>query len=301
MSNIVIIIGPTAIGKSSIAVELAKKIDGEIISADSMQIYKGMDIGTGKIVNNEMQGIKHHLIDVLYPVDSFSVEQYVKLAKEKLLEIQFKKKTPIIVGGTGLYINALINGHNFADTKPNEFFREKCNNLINQYGNEFLYDSLKEVDPLSAEKISVNDTKRIIRALEIFELTGKPKSTIVNYANPNFKYNLFILTSEREIIYNNINNRVDKMFANGLIKEVESLIQFKDLQSMKAIGYKEVVKYLLNELSLDETISLVKQNSRRYAKRQLTYFRWFNAEKKWLTDDYLKNILKFLYSNGALN
>lgn len=297
--KILILTGPTAVGKSDIAIKLAQKYDGQIISADSMQIYKNMNIGTGKISAEQMQNIPHYLIDILQPYESYSVSVFVKDCKEIIKEIVKKKKLPIIVGGTGLYINALINGHNFANVEENPQIREKCNNILKEKGNQYLYNILKEVDEVAASKISENDSKRIIRALEIFYTSGICKSESVTLSKEcPYDYKLIILDKNRQDLYNSINQRVEKMFQNGLVNEVENLIQYKDMQSMQAIGYKEVVSYILENGNLKDTIEKVKQNSRHYAKRQMTYFRWIPASKTWINcqnfDEICLNSINFI-------
>ena len=209
--KIVIIGGPTASGKSSFAVQCALRFNGEVISADSMQIYRYMDIGTGKITESEKNGIAHHMIDIVQPNENYSVGLYLKTAKEKLEEILSRGKLPVIAGGTGLYINAIINGLNFSDAERSEEVRNKWKNLASQYGNLYVYEKLKEIDKLSAEKISVNDIKRIIRALEIYEVTGKTKSESACQNECEYDYKFFIIDCDRTELYKKINDRVDKM------------------------------------------------------------------------------------------
>lgn len=293
MSEIIFIAGPTAVGKSAVAVALAQELDAEIISADAMQIYRGMDIGTGKITRHEMQGVVHHMIDIVNPDESFSVGQYAEIAGRTVKEIEQRNRRVIVAGGTGLYMNALINGMNFAAAPSDEALREHYRKYALANGNKALHELLHQVDPVSAERIAINDVKRVIRALEIFELTGKPKSKVAAQS-PQIEYRLFVLNKPRETLYDNINRRVQQMFANGLIDEVLSLMQYRACKSMQAIGYKEVVDGLQGEWNHEEIIEKVKQNSRRYAKRQLTYFRHIDAQTTWFEDNYLKNILKSL-------
>lgn len=278
--KIIIITGPTAVGKSDLAVKLAKLLKTEIISADAMQIYKGMDIGTGKITKEETQGIVHHMIDIVSPDAEYSVSDYVEQVKVMISKLNFENKIPIIVGGTGFYLNSLINGYNFSTSAKNDEVREKWNKLYETNGAEFIYNSLKEVDPVSAEKINCNDIKRLIRALEIYETTGKPKSEVATSEENIYDCLMIVLTREREELYNKINCRVDKMFELGLVDEVNSLIEYQNCQSMQAIGYKEVVKYLKGYASLDDVVEEVKKNSRNYAKRQMTFFRWIKTPNK---------------------
>ena len=286
-----ILVGPTAIGKTSVSIELAKRLNGEIISADSMQIYEGMDIGTAKITESEKEGIMHYLIDEVKPDEEFSVSDFQKKANQYIDEISEKGKLPMVVGGTGLYINSLIYELDFTTSVSNWELRDRYTNEAEQYGNEYIHDKLREVDPVSADRVHLNDTKRIIRALEVFEETGSPMSeSYKNFRALNDKFNLVMigLTMDREKLYERINKRIDIMLESGLIDEVKGLIgngYDQHLTSMKGIGYKEVIKYLKDEFTLDETIEVLKRESRRYAKRQLTWFRresqihWIDVEQ----------------------
>lgn len=295
--NLCILVGPTSIGKSSIAVKLAKQLNGEIISADSMQIYKYMDIGTAKVTPEEIKGIPHHMIDIIDPDEDFTVSNYKHMAKEHIREINLQGKLPIVVGGTGLYINSLIYDLNFAEIPPNEVLRSEYEDQVERYGNEYLHNKLTIIDKDSAEKISVNDKKRIIRALEIFHTTGKTMSEHnKNFRTMNNDYNLtyIALNMDRTKLYERINHRVDIMMENGLIEEVESILKMgynKDLTSLKAIGYKEIISYLENEITLEESVELIKKGSRNYAKRQLTWFRR-DERIKWIDMDIYDNILE---------
>ncbi|QQY80665.1 tRNA dimethylallyltransferase [Keratinibaculum paraultunense] len=293
--NLVVLLGPTAVGKTSISIELAKKINGEIISADSMQIYKYMDIGTAKITKDEMDDIPHYMIDIIYPDEEFTVADFKKRASEYIRQINDRNNIPMIVGGTGLYINSIVYELKFARVKPNEKFRNKWNNIADKYGNQYIYEELKNVDPLSAKRINVNDRKRIIRALEILHETGKPMS----YYNKNFRketeeYNLVMIgfTMDRAKLYSRINKRVDNMLEQGLIEEVKMLMDMgytKDLVSMQGIGYKEVIDYLEGNTELNQMIEILKRNTRRFAKRQLTWFRRDNRIK-WIDVDQFDSI-----------
>ncbi len=293
--NLVVLLGPTAVGKTSISIELAKKINGEIISADSMQIYKYMDIGTAKITKDEMDDIPHYMIDIIYPDEEFTVADFKKRASEYIRQINDRNNIPMIVGGTGLYINSIVYELKFARVKPNEKFRNKWNNIADKYGNQYIYEELKNVDPLSAKRINVNDRKRIIRALEILHETGKPMS----YYNKNFRketeeYNLVMIgfTMDRAKLYSRINKRVDNMLEQGLIEEVKMLMDMgytKDLVSMQGIGYKEVIDYLEGNIELNQMIEILKRNTRRFAKRQLTWFRRDNRIK-WIDVDQFDSI-----------
>ena len=285
--NLLIILGPTAVGKSNIAVNIAKKIKGEIISADSMQIYKYMDIGTAKMKSDEMDNIPHYMLDMVYPDEEFTVADFKNNAIKHIEDINDKGNIPIVVGGTGLYINSLVYELSFTKVEPNNTLREKYDNLAKNYGNQYIHDILFKVDPKSAENINPNDRKRIIRAIEIFYETGKPMS----YYNKNFRketdqYNLAMigLTMDRAELYSRINERVDLMIDEGLIHEVKMLMNMgysKELVSMQGIGYKEFFPYLENKTGLDETTEILKRNSRKYAKRQLTWFRRDNRIK-WI-------------------
>lgn len=303
--KLLVLVGPTAVGKTTISIDLAKKINGEIISADSMQIYKYMDIGTAKVTLEEMENIPHYLIDIIYPDEEFTVAQYRDKAQEHIDKINNRGKIPIIAGGTGLYINSLVYELKFTNVKPNDELRKKYNNIADLHGNEYIFDELYNIDPISAEKINLNDRKRIIRALEIFHETGKPMS----YYNKNFrkkteKYSLVMigLTMDRSKLYSRINKRVDLMIQNGLIDEVQKLLDIgytKELASMQGIGYKEIIPYIEGKAGLDETIQILKRNTRRYAKRQLTWFRrdsrikWIDVNQFNSIDDITKCILEY--------
>lgn len=284
--KIIIIGGPTAVGKSALAVNLAEKFNGEIVSADSMQIYRRLNIGTGKITEAEARGIPHRMIDILDPDERYSVGQYLIDASREINDILDKNKVPIVVGGTALYLNALINGMNFSDADRSDKVRDKWKKKASENGNQFIYDHLIEIDPESAAKISVNDTKRIIRAIEIFEVTGKPKSQSATTAICPYDYAFFIMTRERTELYAAIETRVDKMFEDGLINEVKSLETYKNYQSMQAIGYKQLCEYFDSKFdSIESVKNEIKKLSRNYAKRQMTFFRGMNANKNFI--DYL--------------
>lgn len=284
--KIIIIGGPTAVGKSALAVNLAEKFNGEIVSADSMQIYRRLNIGTGKITEAEACGIPHRMIDILDPDERYSVGQYLIDASREINDILDKNKLPIVVGGTALYLNALINGMNFSDADRSDKVRDKWKKIASESGNQFVYDHLIEIDPESAAKISVNDTKRIIRAIEIFEVTGKPKSQSATTAICPYDYAFFIMTRERTELYAAIETRVDKMFEDGLINEVKSLETYKNCQSMQAIGYKQLCEYFDSKFdSIESVKNEIKKLSRNYAKRQMTFFRGMNANKNFI--DYL--------------
>lgn len=278
--KVIVIGGPTASGKTSAAIELAKKINGEIISADSMQIYKEMNIGTAKPTINEMDGIKHYLIDFVSPDENFNVTKYVDLAKESIEEILNKGKIPIIVGGTGLYISTLINGIEFSKVSEDPNYRQEMLEFAEENGAEALHEKLKEIDEEAAKTIDANNIRRVIRALEIYKVTGKTKTQVdlESKKEVEYDYMLYIIDTPREELYDRINRRVDNMVSDGLIIEVENLIKKYDVSktAMQGLGYKEVVMFLNGQISYDEMIEKIKLETRHYAKRQLT---WFRREK----------------------
>jgi tRNA dimethylallyltransferase len=275
--KLLVIIGPTAVGKTKLSIELAKRYNGEIISGDSMQIYRGMDIGTAKITIEEMEGIPHHLIDIKEPDESFSVAEFQQLVRAKISEITSKGKLPIIVGGTGLYIQAVIYDYQFSEAPADEEFRLQLETKAQEIGNEALHLELTKIDPESASQIHPNNVRRVIRALEIYHCTGKIMSEYQMNQQPDLLYEtaLIGLTMDREKLYERINTRVEMMIAEGLLEEVSGLHKqgIRDCQSIQAIGYKEIYDYLDGKVSYDDAIESLKQNSRRYAKRQLTWFR----------------------------
>lgn len=287
---IVVIVGPTAIGKTDVAIDLAKILDGEIISADSMQIYKYMDIGTAKPTIEERQGIPHHMIDVVAPDEEFSVAQFQQQAKKLIQDIRQRGKLPIVAGGTGLYINSLIYPMDFTDAAEDHDFRERMRALASEKGNEYVYKKLYDIDPDTAQRIHYNDIRRIIRALEVYHLTGKPMS----HYNQNFKtadkpYNSIIigLTMDRSKLYDRINRRVDIMLEKGLIEEVKGLLKMgynKNLTSMQGLGYKEIVTYLEGKRTLTESAEILKRDTRRFAKRQFTWFKRIK-DIQWINRD----------------
>jgi tRNA dimethylallyltransferase len=293
--KLLVIIGPTAVGKTKLSIEMAKRYHGEIISGDSMQIYRGMDIGTAKITKDEMEGIPHHLINIKEPFENFSVAEFQLLVRDKISEIAKKGKLPIIVGGTGLYIQSVIYDYQFSDVPGDESFRLQLEERVRDIGNEALYKELMEIDPGSASQIHPNNVRRVIRALEIFHLTGKTMQDFQSTQQPNLLYNTALvgLTMERENLYDRINSRVDLMVEEGLLAEVKSLYQqgLRDCQSIQAIGYKEIYEYLDGDVTLEEAVEKLKQNSRRYAKRQLTWFR-NKMEVEWFDMTDVKNFSK---------
>ena len=295
--KVIVIVGPTASGKTALSIELAKKINGEIVSCDSMQIYKDMNIGSAKPTIDEMQGIKHYLIDVANPDERFSVAEYKKQAEAAIEEIILKGKMPIVIGGTGLYADSLIFGIEYPELEYDEEYRKSLEEMAKtDEGLKELYRRAKEIDEEAINKISENDRKRIIRILEIYHQTGKSKTELEIESRKNevkYDYRVFAINMDREVLYDRINKRVDLMIENGLIDEVKYLLEkYKAFPTaMQGLGYKEVVQYLNNELTKDEMIDKIKQETRRYAKRQLTWFRK-NKETIWLNglEDVKNNI-----------
>ena len=292
--KVIVICGPTASGKTALSIELAKKIDGEIVSCDSMQIYKEMDIGTAKPTLEEMQGIKHYMIGIISPNERYSVADYKKDAKKAIREILNKGKVPIVVGGTGLYIDSLIYEIEYQDIEFDKEYREHLEKEVKEKGLEELYNEAKEIDPQAIEKISKNDKKRILRILEIYHATGENKTEQERKSRQKeveYDYKVYALNMDREKLYDRINKRVDKMIEEGLIQEVEKIYKkYNDFPTaMQGLGYKEVVEYLEGKLTKEEMIEKIKQETRRYAKRQLTWFRK-NKQTIWL--DVGKNTIQ---------
>lgn len=284
--TVIVICGPTASGKTALSIELAKKIDGEIISADSMQIYKDMDIGTAKPTQEEMEGIKHYLIDCISPSQRYSVADFSNDATLAIKEILAKGKTPIIVGGTGLYIDSLIYGITYNETKVDLDYRATLDKISEEKGLEYLYNEAKRIDKKAMEKISQNDRKRIYRVLEIYKSTGKTKTQLEIESRKqgvNYNYKVFAINMDRQALYERINKRVDIMIQKGLINEVKNLIQkYEEIPTaMQGLGYKEVVEYFEQKCSIEDMIQKIKMESRRYAKRQITWFKR-NKSIKWL-------------------
>lgn len=277
--KVVVIVGPTASGKTALSIELAKKINGEIISSDSMQIYKDMDIGTAKVTKEEMQGIKHYLVDFVSPDCRYTVSDFKKDSENAIKEILQKGKTPIVVGGTGLYVNSLIYGIEYQDMKFDEEYRNKLmERAKNPQELEKMWNEANEIDPESMKIISKNDKKRIARVLEIYKATGKTKTEqeiLSRQKEPEYDFKVFGISMKREELYERINMRVDIMIENGLEEEVKNLVsKYKEFPTaMQGLGYKEVVQYFDGILTRDEMIEKIKQETRRYAKRQLTWFR----------------------------
>lgn len=303
-NKILVLAGPTAVGKTALSIELSKKLNGEVISTDSMQIYKGMDIGSAKISVDEMQGVKHHMIDIVQPDESFSVANFKTLAEPIIDELLEKNKLPILTGGTGLYINSLTCNMNFTEAAGDEKYREYLNELAIKNGDNYVHDMLKKIDIESYNSIHPNNRKRVIRALEVFKITGKPFSSFnsgSDFYKGKYDVHYYVLNMDREKLYNRINQRVDIMFEKGLVDEC---IKLKEngynslMQSMQGIGYKEVLLYLDNLISLEEAKDMVKQGSRNYAKRQLTWFRK-DPRAKFLNKDTLsdKEIIEIIMND----
>ncbi len=300
---LVILTGPTAVGKSKLAVELARQIGGEIISADSMQVYRGMDIGSAKITPEEMQGIPHHLIDELDPWEPFHVVRFQELAGKYIREIVSRRRIPILTGGTGFYIQAVLYGIDFTENGSDPSFREFLERTAEEQGPQVLHDMLREVDPESAAAIHVNNVKRVIRALEFYHETGEKISqhnAQERQKESPYRFAYFVLNEERSVLYDRIGRRVDAMMEQGLLEEVRTLQQkgcTPGMVSMQGLGYKELLSYLEGNCSLEEAVRLIKRNTRHYAKRQLT---WFRREREviWVNKNQFggdkQEILNFL-------
>ena len=309
----VILTGPTAVGKSALSIALAKKINAEIISADSMQVYRHMDIGSAKITPEEMCGVPHYLIDELEPAEEFHVVRFVELAKQHMETIYAKGKIPLIVGGTGFYIQALLYDIDFTEQECDEAYRSRLEQLADEKGVEYLHEMLREVDPESAEAIHVNNRKRVIRALEFYHLTGE-KISVHNERERakespyNFAY--FVLSDDRATLYERIDRRVDAMVAQGLVEEVARLKEMgcnRDMVSMQGLGYKEILAYLNGDCTLEEAVYIIKRETRHFAKRQLTWFRrerdviWFDKNTYQHNDDrILADMIKQLQEKHIL-
>lgn len=291
---LIVLTGPTAVGKTKLSIELARAVNGEIISADSMQVYKYMDIGTAKIMPEEAAGIKHYLVDELEPDEPFNVVVFQSMAKKALQKIYEKGRIPIVVGGTGFYIQALLYDINFTENDEDQEYRKSLEEMARREGNEVLHQMLKDADAPSAEKIHPNNVKKVIRALEFFEKTGQRISDhneeqMKKVSPYNFAY--FVLNNDRDILYQRINHRIDRMLEDGLLEEVKRLMErgyAKELVSMQGLGYKEIIDYYNGKTSLDEAIYILKRDTRHFAKRQIT---WFKREKDviWMNKGDLKS------------
>lgn len=277
--KLLVIGGPTAVGKTALSINLAKNLNGEIISADSMQIYKYMDIGSAKVTKEEMDGIKHHMIDIIEPNVPFSVADFKEKGDKALKDIISRKKFPIIAGGTGLYINSLTCNMTFTEADKDHDYRKELEEEAEKYGNEYLHEKLKEIDLKSYNEIHMNNRKRVIRALEVYKLTGKPFSSYnagSDFYKSDYDVYYYVLTMNRDKLYERINKRVDIMMENGLLDEcikLKNMGYTSSMQSMQGIGYKEILYYLEGKISLKQSVDMIKQYSRNYAKRQLTWFR----------------------------
>ena len=288
MTPLIILTGPTAVGKTDLSIQLAKAVDAEIVSADSMQIYKYMDIGSAKVTEEEMQGVKHYLVDEIEPDMPFSVSEYKRMAEEYIDEISSRGKNVIVTGGTGLYLNSLIYDMDFGKSDANQELRDKLNKELEENGPAYMYEKLISLDKEAAERIHPNNTKRVIRAIEV-AMSGEKMNDFSKDLRYNKKYRpiIIVLNRDRQALYDRINLRVDIMLKNGLIEEVKGLLEkgyTKDMISMQGIGYKEIIKYFDGEYTLDEAIEIIKRDSRRYAKRQLTWFRRYE-DAKWFEID----------------
>jgi len=293
--RLLVIVGPTAVGKTALSLYLAKKFDGEIISGDSMQVYRGMDIGTAKATPEERQQVPHHLIDIIDPDDLFSVQQFKELARLKIDEITARNRLPILVGGTGLYIEAVTHDYEMPYVPENTAFRQEMRRIAETEGVLSLHRRLKEVDPKTAEKLHPNDVKCMIRALEVYHGTGRPFSELKGKGTSPYQTLWIGLTMPRELLYRRINERVDLMMEEGLVDEVRKLRErgyHLGLTSMQAIGYKEIMSYLEGDITKEEAIHLIKRGTRKYAKRQFSWFRrlpeihWFDVTDK----EYMEEI-----------
>lgn len=289
--QLIILTGPTAVGKTQLSLKLADRIGGEIISADSMQVYETMDIGTAKIKPSMMQGIKHHLIDICKPWEDFNVVKFSSLAKAAIDEIEKKNKIPIIVGGTGFYIQAVLYDIHFTENQEDNKYRRELEAIAREQGSERLHEMLRQIDSISADLIHRNNSKRVIRALEYYQQTGEPISKHnqeERNRNSPYEFHYFVLTEKREDLYRKIDQRVDEMMEQGLVDEVRRLIQQgcdHTMVSMQGLGYKEIVLYLSGQISLEQAVYQIKRDTRHFAKRQLTWFKrepdveWFHKEE----------------------
>lgn len=305
---LIILTGPTAVGKTDLSIKLAKSLNAEIISADSMQIYKYMDIGSAKVTEEEMEGVVHYMIDEVTPDIPFSVSEFQSRSENYINKIHEKGKNIIVTGGTGLYLNSLIYDMDFAKSNANSEIREKLEQELAENGIDYMHDKLKSLDEDAASRIHKNNTKRVIRAIEVC-LSGQKMSDFSRDLKLNEKYKpiIIILNRDREVLYDRINRRVDIMLENGLLDEVKNLLKMgykKDMTSMQGIGYKEMIKYLDGEYTYDEAVEIIKRDSRRYAKRQITWFKrykdakWFDLgeyqDVEILKEDIVNHIEKLL-------
>lgn len=312
MKSAIVILGPTASGKTQISIELSKEIGSEIISADSMQVYKFMDIGTAKPTEDEKCGVPHFLIDEVNPDEDFSVAMYKDLATKHMEDINKRGKIPVIAGGTGLYINSLLYNISFTETNVDAQLREKLTEQALLNGNKFLHDKLREVDPISAERIHENNVKRVVRALEVYYQTGKPISQhqeVSKLVPSSFRFIIIGLDMDRQRLYQRIDQRVDIMLEKGLVHEVKGLAEKGfDLSSkaFEGLGYKQILSYLNGEISLDEAVYIIKRDTRHYAKRQMTWFRkiedvyWINLHEVSDLNEIIKKIKNHIAYHGII-
>jgi len=306
MNRLIVIIGPTAVGKTKISIDLAKKLDTQIISGDSMLVYRGMDIGTAKPDIVEREGIVHHLIDILDPQQEFNVVDFQQYAQKCITQINNDNRIPILAGGTGLYVRALLEGYQFNQAPSDEKLRQKLTGMAEQYGNQYVHTMLQQVQPVTAARLHPNDQRRVIRALEVYYLSGETISQDKAATNE-LLYDVVVigLTMERASLYERINRRVDQMLEQGLVTEVSELLQQgvpSNCQAMQGIGYKEIVEYLLAGQELVTTVDRLKQATRNFAKRQLTFYRrmpyitWYNVDD---FDNY-NNLVETIYKQVAV-
>lgn len=309
MEKVICIVGPTASGKTGLAIELAKRVNAEIISADSMQIYRGLDVGTAKVTKEEAQGIPHHMIDICDVEEKFSVADFKHMCYDKIEEILKKNKNVIIAGGTGLYINAVVYNMNFENEETDTEYRKELENIAKEKGNEYLYSILESIDPESAKKIHMNNVKRVIRAIEMSKnvklksIHMKEEKERIEKEKSKYEFFVFCIEQDREYLYNRINLRVDLMVKDGIVEEAKKVYNMKlpkDNTCMQAIGYKEFFPYFEGNLTLDEAIENLKKETRHYAKRQMT---WFNNKLKCIKldgskskDELVNEILRYTNS-----
>ena len=311
---LIVLTGPTAAGKTSLSISLAKAVNGEIISADSMQVYKGMDIGSAKIRKEEMQGVTHYLVDVLEPEDEFHIVKFQEMAKAAMKKIYAKGKIPILVGGTGFYIQAVARDIDFTQAEQETSYREELERLAKEKGADYLHEELRKVDPKSAQNIHANNVKRVIRALEFYHQNKTPISEHneeqKQQVSP-YELAYFVLSAPRNILYERIDKRVDKMLEEGLLEEVRTLKErgcHRGMVSMQGIGYKEILAYLDGEYPLEEAVRILKRDTRHFAKRQLTWFKreqdviWLDKEEfHWNESEILEYMLKILRERGMIS
>lgn len=301
---LIILTGPTAVGKTNLSIKLAKLVGGEIISADSMQVYKGMDIGSAKIMPEEMEDVPHHLIDILDPWDEFNVVVFQQKCKEAMTEIYERGHIPILTGGTGFYIQAVLKDIDFTENEDNNEYRKQLEILGDEKGAEYLHNMLREIDPESSEAIPVNNKKRVIRALEFYHFTGK-KISVHNKEEaskePAYNFCYFVLNDDRDKLYERIDMRVDIMLKNGLEDEVYHLLEkgcSRDMVSMQGLGYKEMIDYLEGKITLEEAVYIIKRDTRHFAKRQITWFKrekdviWLNKPEFDYSDEKILDFMK---------